>query len=348
VSIAEITSEGFRFDRQYILVRDPRSHPTIRPQLAEHLTVKLVYKLVLFQPSIDDDWSELTIKHRTAQPESSITIPLTPSPLSCLEAPSYQVSIFGTEATGVDMGDGPAEFFSKHLDIPTRLLYISGSGSREIPGAAYIPKHRLPLTIRAAGDHFQPQRIRFADAAPFLVTSTASEVDVRSRLPPENQQEDVLLRFRTNIHIDVGSVAPFDEDNWRELTVFAEDGTTPKAIIRCVFKTPRCLSVNADIATGSGSPRSTQVYGLIARDRRVNKAYPRKANLFCYLFENSATNIFHQVKPVFGQWSFAGPNGALLRVGDEVRVTERGANDSLSENGGNSQKGNSIAVSQAQ
>lgn len=276
VSIAEITSEGFRFDRQYILVRDPRSHPTIRPHLAEHLTIKLVYKLALFQPSIDDDWSELTIKHRTAQPESSITIPLTPSPLSCLEAPSYQVSIFGTEATGVDMGDGPAEFFSKHLDIPTRLLYISGSGSREIPGAAYIPKHRLPLTIRAAGDHFQPQRIRFADAAPFLVTSTASEVDVRSRLPPENQQEDVLLRFRTNIHIDVGSVAPFDEDNWRELTVFAEDGTTPKAIIRCVFKTPRCLSVNADIETGTGSPRSTQVYGLIARDRRVNKAYPRK------------------------------------------------------------------------
>ncbi|KAL7946315.1 major facilitator superfamily domain-containing protein [Trichoderma barbatum] len=312
VSIAEITSEGFRFDRQYILVRDPRSHPTIRPHLAEHITVKRVPKLVLFQPSINDDWSELTIKHTIAKPESSITIPLTPSPLSCLDAPSYQVSVFGTEASAVDMGDGPAEFFSKHLDIPTRLLFISGSGSREIPGAAYIPKHRLPLTIKAAGDHFQPQRIRFADAAPFLVSSTASEENVRSRLPQIDQQEDVLLRFRPNIHVDVGSATAWDEDYWRELTVFSKDNkTTPKAIIRCVFKTPRCLSVNADIKTGTISPRSRQVYGLIARDRRVNKAYP--------------------LKPVFGQWSFAGPNGALLRVGDEIRVTERGPNDNLNE-----------------
>ncbi|KAM0462829.1 hypothetical protein ACHAPV_003654 [Trichoderma viride] len=311
VQIAEITSEGFRFDRQYILVRDPRCHPTVRPQLAEHLTIKRVYKLALFQPSINDDWSELTIKHTLAQPESSITLPLTPSPLSCLDAQTYQVSIFGTEASCVDMGDGPAEFFSKHLDIPTRLLFISGSGSREIPGAAYIPKHRLPLTIRAAGEHFQPQRIRFADAAPFLVTSTASEENVRTRLPRANQREDVLLRFRTNIHVDVGSTAPFDEDHWRELTVFSEDSTTPKAVVRCVFKAPRCLSVNVDIERGTGSPRNRQVYGLIAKDRRINKAYP--------------------LKPVFGNWSFAGPNGALLRVGDEIRVTERGLSDNLKE-----------------
>lgn len=276
MSIAEITNEGFRFDRQYILVRDPRSHPSVRPHLAEHLTIKRVYGLGLFQPSINHDWSELTIKHTLAEPESSITIPLTPSPLSCLDAQSYQVSIFGTAASGVDMGDGPAEFFSKHLDIPTRLLFISGAGSREIPGAAYIPKHRLPLTIRAAGDHFQPQRVRFADAAPFLVTSTASEEDVRSRLQPEDRHEDVLIRFRTNIHVDVESAAAWDEDDWRELTVFAEDGTTPKAVVRCVFKTPRCLSVNADLKTGTTSPRHKQVYGLIARDRRVNKAYPRK------------------------------------------------------------------------
>jgi hypothetical protein len=28
-------------------------------------------------------------------------------------------------------------------------------------------------------------------------------------------------------------------------------------------------------------------------------------------------------KPVFGQYAFAAPNGATLRVGDTVRVTER-------------------------
>lgn len=31
----------------------------------------------------------------------------------------------------------------------------------------------------------------------------------------------------------------------------------------------------------------------------------------------------HADKPVFGQYACAGPSGALLRVGDEVHVTER-------------------------
>lgn len=271
---AEITSEGFRFDRQYVVVKAPTG-PSTGP--VEHLTIKTTYRLGLFEPSINDNWSELTIRCKLADSEPKITLPLTPSPLACMQAESRTVSIFGTAAEGVDMGDGPANFFSKHIGVPSRLLFISGSGRREIPGIAYIPKQLTSLTVHA-GEKPQPQRIRFADAAPFLVTSTASEDEVRLRLPEEDQHEDIILRLRPNIHIDVGEdTIPFDEDDWRELVVESKGGEKHRATIRCVFTCPRCLSLNVDLATGTTAPRHRQLYGLLAKDRRVNTAFPRES-----------------------------------------------------------------------
>ncbi|KAK3192502.1 hypothetical protein K4F52_001301 [Lecanicillium sp. MT-2017a] len=300
VSMAEITSAGFRFDRQYAVVKTP----TEGQRLVQHLTIKKTYRLALFQPSINDDWSELGIKCTTAPSDAGITLPLTPSPLTGLNAKSYTLSIFGTTAVGMDMGDGPANFFSKHLDISVRLVFISGNGSREIPGIAYIPKQLTSLTVNT-GEDAQPQRIRFADAAPFLVTSTASEKEMIARLPPKYRDEDVMLQLRPNIHIDVGpQTKAFEEDDWRELVVDGADGGY-KATLRCVFMTPRCLSLNVDIKTGTTSPREKQLYGLLAKDRRVNKVFPQK--------------------PVFGQYAFAAPIGAIIRVGDTVNVTDKAA-----------------------
>lgn len=272
VSLADITSEGFRFDRQYVVVKAPTGASS---EPVEHLTIKTTFRLGLFQPIINDDWSELTIRCKLAESDHSITMPLTPSPLACLKAESRTVSIFGTAAQGVDMGDGPAAFFTKHLGISSRLLFISGNGRREIPGIAYIPKQLTSLTVHAGRDP-QPQRIRFADAAPFLVTSTASEDEVKSRLPEDERDEDIILRLRPNIHIDVGKdIVPFDEDDWRELVVTSASDEKQQATIRCVFTCPRCLSLNVDLGTGTRAPRERQLYGLLAKDRRVNTAFPR-------------------------------------------------------------------------
>lgn len=276
VALADITSEGFRFDRQYVVVKAPAVASSAP---VEHLTIKTTFRLGLFEPTINDDWSELTIRCKLAESDHSLTLPLTPSPLACLQAESRTVSIFGTAAQGVDMGEGPAKFFSKHLGIESRLLFISGSGRREIPGIAYIPKQLTSLTVHAGHD-FQPQRIRFADAAPFLVTSTASEEEVRSRLPEPDREEDLILRLRPNIHIDVGDdIVPFDEDDWRELIVTSAADNKKSATIRCVFTCPRCLSLNVDLSTGTRAPRERQLYGLLAKDRRVNSAFPREFSL---------------------------------------------------------------------
>ncbi|KAJ2969366.1 hypothetical protein NQ176_g8701 [Zarea fungicola] len=300
VSYAEITPEGLRFDRQYILIKSPENSSG---PILEHLTIKTNYLLGLFQPAITDDWTTLTIRHTLVQPESSIRLSLTPSPLSCLQSKEYKVNIFGTEAAGIDMGDEPANFFGSHLGIPVRLLFIAGSGHREIPGAPFIPRHLMSLSIRPHETR-QPQRIRFADAAPLLITSCKSEQEARSRLPSANQGEDVIILFRPNVHIDVDPDSqPFEEDNWKELLVYSQDASVEKAVIRCIFKTPRCVSLNVDLKTGRRAPRDQQMYGLLAPDRRVNNAFPHK--------------------PVFGQYACAAPNGAILRVGDVVQVTEQ-------------------------
>ncbi|KAK5994742.1 hypothetical protein PT974_03125 [Cladobotryum mycophilum] len=322
--MAEVTAEGFRFDRQYILIKALQAHDT-SAHIAEHITIKTNFRLSLFQPSIDQDWSTLMIRHTLAQPESSITIPLTPSPLSCLESQSYQVNIFGTTATGVDMGNDVAEFFSNHLGMAVRLLFIGGNGRREIPGTAFSSS-RHTFSMHEARADFPHQRIRFADMAPFLVTSSASEENTKLRLPESQRNEDVLLRFRPNIHLDVGETAPFDEDNWRELVISNGDGgARQKAIIRCFFRTHRCLSLNVDIETGTMAPRNRQVYGLLAADRRVNKTFPRTYHFALYNSKPYHLFTVHLSadKPVFGQYAFAAPTGAILCVGDEVRLTHR-------------------------
>lgn len=275
INTAEITNEGLRFDRQYVLVKPPSSETL---GLAEHITIKNHFELGLFHTMIDRSWSKLTITHIHAEEDASITLPLTPSPVSLFNAEVYQVSIFGTKAQGIDMGQDVSNFFSHHLGKEVRLLYIGGNGQREIPGAVFMPKHKYRALSIAVNDKLQPQRVRFADAAPLLVTSSASEEDARQRLPPSARGEDVIVRLRPNIHIDVGDeVPPYDEDRWDLLTVRSKADRAQEVSIRCLFRTTRCLSLNADLAKGTYISTNRQLYGLLAKDRRVNELFPRKS-----------------------------------------------------------------------
>ena len=192
MNAAEITNEGLRFDRQYVLVKPP----TETQPYAEHITIKWRFDLGLFHTSIDKAWSKLTITHSKATEQETLVVPLSPSPLSLLGNPTYKVSIFGTEAEGIDMGPEAAAYFTHHLDTHVRLLYIGGSGQREIPGAAYIPKNYRAISI-SVNDKLQPQRLRFADAAPLLITSVS--IWILPRLETEHQLKMIFCRRHPRI-----------------------------------------------------------------------------------------------------------------------------------------------------
>ena len=61
VAFAEVTNEGFRFDRQYVLVKAAPTVPT--SNFLDHLTIKTFPALSLFRPTINSDWSQLTITY---------------------------------------------------------------------------------------------------------------------------------------------------------------------------------------------------------------------------------------------------------------------------------------------
>ncbi len=85
--------------------------------------------------------------------------------------------------------------------------------------------------------------------------------------------------------------------------------------------------------TGKMSPRESQLYGLLARDRRVNPNFPRKSSYRTPVFDNAELGSSHLInptsldKPVFGQYALAGPSGVTLRTGDAVSVVERKSRD---------------------
>ena len=311
MTATEVTNEGLRFDRQYVLVKPPNEKSA---GLAEHITIKTTFQLGLFKTAIDKSWSKLTVTHTQAKEKTILVLPLTPSPLTLLNAQTFEVSIFGTRAPGLDMGEDASRYFSFHLKQPVRLLYIGGNGQREIPGAAF-------LGMKAAiNDRLQPQRVRFADAAPLLITSTASEEDARRRLPPSARGEDLIVRFRPNIHVDVeGEQKPYDEDSWNMLSIRSKLDPEQEIMVRCLFKTVRCLSLNVDLSKGAMITTPNQLFGLLMKDRRVNPQFPRKSHELIY--RHSLTQYLD--KPVFGQYACAGPSGAVLRVGDQVVITER-------------------------
>lgn len=277
VQAAELTSEGLRFDRQYLIIQPPTDPDAT---YAEHFTIKTQFSLCLLQPVIDETWSRLTIKHVHDSSKPTLNIPLTPSPISLMNAKVFHVSVFGTKASGVDMGDSAADFLTDHMGTPARLIYIAGSGRRDIPGAAYEPNRRDSMSLAFDGAPMQPQRIRFADAAPLLISSSASEEDTRQRLPPQHRNEDIIIRFRSNIHFKSDpDTPPFDEDSWKLLRILPNTQRAQAITVKCIFKCVRCLSLNVDFEKGGMVPTRRQVYGLLARDRRVNEAFPRKVAL---------------------------------------------------------------------
>jgi hypothetical protein len=278
---------------------------------------------------------------------SEITFPLRPDPLTLQDAKEFTVEIFGTKATGVDMGDDVAAWFSKHLEQKARLLYIGGGGTgmRDIVAPQLIPRKSKPRTgllswftgAESDQDELHPQKIQFADAAPLLVTTVASEADAKSRVPAaadaeEGGDDDVIIRFRSNIHIEntvptrttTGHplsddetqsqlrAAPYAEDQWKTLHIVGPATTSANAAgeeleevplrLDLVFNTVRCQSLNVDFRTGGLVPPERQLFKLLAKDRRINPMFP--------------------YKPCFGRYAFAEPFGRKIRVGDRVEIKE--------------------------
>jgi MOSC domain-containing protein len=141
-------------------------------------------------------------------------------------------------------------------------------------------------------------QVGFADANSMLLASEPS----LAKLNEELDQPVPMNRFRPNIVVDGDDLAPYDEDYWIRLEIGSLTAFVVKACDRCVI--PDIDQRTA--VTGKA------VRGALRTRRGANAHDQSNKGVFF------AQNLNHVYKP-----------GVTVRVGDPVRVVERGTDPNV-------------------
>jgi uncharacterized protein YcbX len=183
--------------------------------------------------------------------------------------------LLGDEVACGEAGAQAATFFSELLATPARLSVITPATNREVG----LFKNRV---------------VSFVDAAPVVVTNTASLADLRNR----SSEEFGMERFRPNLVIDTDR--PWAEDTWHEFSIGETDlvGTLPW---------PRCVMPQIDQDTAQ---RHKEPALVLRAHRWCEQAPGYPAGLRAAL----------EGKALFGMGASIDPVGAILRIGDPLMV----------------------------
>ncbi|MCF5707603.1 MOSC domain-containing protein [Pseudomonas syringae] len=124
-----------------------------------------------------------------------------------------------------DAGEAAAEWISRFIGKPTRMVYMPVERARWLPGGYGSVDHR----------------VNFADGFPLLLIGQGSLDDLSARLGKSVE----MLRFRPNLVIE-GAEA-FAEDTWKRIRIGDLQFELLKPCARCILTT-------IDPATGERSP----------------------------------------------------------------------------------------------
>ena len=304
---AELTDQGFPFDRRFMLVKIQCNGSNGSQLEFRNMHVPDFPQMTLFHTEIslpsggDNRKRCLHVTHRSPAEEGpqALSISLFPDTTS-LDV--VDISMHSSSSKAYRMDSQYNDWFSERFGFEVNLIYL-GDNSRPVlmtqPGiAASMFSLVSNMSARLGLTKPTESRITFADVAPYLVVSQTSVDNVSARLPP-GQAMDVT-KFRPNIVIE-GAESAWGEDFWGEITL----GTARMSLEHnCV----RCISINIDYATAQhGTDESGQVFKKLQKDRRIDSG--------------------SKYSPVFGRYGFITPGnrGLKIAVGDEVTVTRKNA-----------------------
>lgn len=213
---------GLRHDRRWMVVTPA----------GDMLTQRTHPQMALVETAIEDD--RLVLE----------TFGMAPLRVPPADAAMRRIrsSVFGSEVTGIDVGDETADWLSQAIGEPCRLVAFPGSDVRPCDPA-----------VSRQGDH-----TLYADGFPLLVLGQSSLDDLNARLT----RAVTMQRFRPNIVV-VGSEA-FAEDRWREVTA----GDIP---LRMVQACARCSlpTVDPEAGTLAGPELIRTLSGYRERDGEI-------------------------------------------------------------------------------
>ncbi|KAL3632327.1 hypothetical protein CASFOL_025311 [Castilleja foliolosa] len=222
---APISSTGFRWDRQWVVVNSKGRAITqrVEPKLA-------LVQVELPNQAFSAHWepnqhSFLVIR---APGMDVLNVPLIISNKSADKVEG--VSVWEWSGSAVDQGPAAAQWFSNYLGKPTRLVRFNEASEVRNVDPNYVRGYK----------------VGFADGYPFLLLSQGSMNALNALL-----NEPLLVnRFRPNILVD--GCEPFSEDLWTEIKINKSTFLGVKLCSRCKVPT-----INQEQAVGGSEPTET-------------------------------------------------------------------------------------------
>lgn len=189
-----VDERGLRHDRRFMLV----------DETGTFISQRTHPRMSLLRGEIVGDM--LRISHAT----TSMEIPLQP---------------LSSEAVRVTVWDDCLDVSAVHPDASSMISEFLGTFARLV----WMPDDCPRLTHPKRGE---PRRnVSFADAAPLLLTTTASLHELNSRLERDGSSAIPMNRFRANVVVH--GPASGDDDHWRALQIGSAAFRVSNACKRC-------------------------------------------------------------------------------------------------------------------
>ncbi|VFQ78059.1 unnamed protein product [Cuscuta campestris] len=208
LSQAPLSSTGFRWDRQWMVVNSKGRAITQRvdPKLA--LVETELPNEALSQGWEPNEHSYLVIKAPGAE---ALQVPLSKPSL----VTTVGVSVWEWCGSAFDEGDEAAQWFSNYLGKPARLVRFNEASETRPVDANYASGYK----------------VKFCDGYPFLVLSQGSLDALNALL-----KDPILVnRFRPNILVD--GCEKYAEDLWKEIIINKSPFYGVKLCSRCKIPT---------------------------------------------------------------------------------------------------------------
>lgn len=198
-------------DRRWVLMDAHGTAVTPRdvPALAQ-----LVATLPVREGAIERD-APLALHARGLDP--IVVPPAAPS------APLHDVRVWDDVVRLADAGDAAAEWVSRAIDVPCRLMHWTDASRR-------------PLAAKYAGVLPNADRhVTITDGAPLLLLGSASLDALNVRLSAAGHGALGVARFRPNVML--ATTAPHEEDTWERIRLGSVEIGVGSPCPRCVVTT---------------------------------------------------------------------------------------------------------------
>jgi uncharacterized protein len=227
VAAAALDEFGFVGDRRFLIVTaaaglflTQRNHP--RMALIE--TLLSSHELILSSPN-----------------HGSVSIPLQPQSITP-GAGSRTVTVWNSTVTAEDCGDESAEWLTRFLGLPLRLVRMGTAFHRPVKPSKARP-----------GD-----MVTFADAYPLLLISEASLDNLNDRLVARHEEALPMDRFRPNLVVT--GCASYAEDDWLKIDIGG-------VVFRNAGPCARCPVTTIDQFTAVRGKEPLRTFATYRRDR---------------------------------------------------------------------------------